>query len=250
MTVEFLIPIYNEEKILEKNIFKLYDYCRAQNFDFGWRIIAIVNGSTDRSFELASELARKYPDKTTAVNFVGKGKGLAVINYGIGSTADIIAYMDIDLSVSLGNISDLLEPLIRGGYDLAIGSRLLPESKVSRSLIRELISRGYNFISKIILGHKFSDLQCGFKAVKTEAFKKIAPFIKDNKWFFDTELIILADRFGYKIKEVPVRWEDDYSSKRKSKAPLLKNSGKFIIDLIKFKIRIAKVTKKFKEYDR
>jgi glycosyltransferase involved in cell wall biosynthesis len=249
MLIYFLLPVYNEEKILVKNVKKLLDYCRGQNFDFDWRIIIIVNGSIDKSFELACGLAREYPDKIKAVNIAGKGKGLAIINYGINSTADIIAFMDVDLAVSLENINDLLEPLVRGGYDMSIGSRLLADSKVSRSFIRELISQSYNFLSRIILGHKFSDLQCGFKAMKVEAFKKVVPFIKDNEWFFDTELIILAHHFGYKIKEIPINWKECRWEKRKSKAPLLKNSSKFIVKLLKFKIRIAKITREFKRHN-
>jgi selenophosphate synthetase-related protein len=114
----------------------------------------------------------------------------------------------------------------------------LPDSKINRSFIRELSSQSYNFLSKIILGHNFSDLQCGFKAIKVDVFNKIAPYIKDNKWFFDTELIFFTNYFGYKIKEMPVDWQENRYDKRKTKVNLIKDSFKFIINLIKLKIKI------------
>lgn len=241
MIVSFFLPVYNEEKILEKNVLKLLKYCREQNFNFEWRIVIVVNGSSDNSFALAEKLASANPEEITALNIVSPGRGNALKKTWLESEADILVYMDIDLAVSLENINDLLKPLIDGGYDMVVGSRLLPESKISRSFIRELSSQSYNFLSKIILGHKFSDLQCGFKAIKTPVFKKIAPFIKDNKWFFDTELIILAHRFGYKVKEIPVDWEECRWEERKSKVNLLRDSGKYIVDLLKFKIRITRI---------
>jgi glycosyltransferase involved in cell wall biosynthesis len=250
MLISFFLPVYNEEKILEQNVIKLLKYCREQNFNFAWRIIITVNGSSDNSFALGKKLASANPGEITALNIVSPGRGNALKKAWLESEADILVYMDIDLAVSLEDINDLLKPLVQGDYDMAIGSRLLPESKISRSFIRELSSQTYNFLSKIILGHNFSDLQCGFKAIKIKAFKKIAPFIKDNKWFFDTELIILAHRFGFKIKEIPVNWEECRWEKRKSKVNLLRDSSKYIADLLKFKVRIAKITREFKRNSR
>lgn len=247
MLISFFLPVYNEEKILEKNVLKLFKYCEEQNFNFDWRIIIVVNGSSDNSFILAEKLAGDSGGKIIALNIVSPGRGNALKKTWLENKADVLVYMDIDLAVSLDDIKDLINPIIKGDYDMAIGSRLLPESKISRSFIRELSSQTYNFLSKVILVHKFSDLQCGFKAIKREVFEKIAPFIKDNKWFFDTELIIIAHRLGFKIKEVPVDWEECRWDERKSKVNLLRDSSKYIADMLKFKIRVAKILKNAKK---
>ena len=139
--------------------------------------------------------------------------------------------MDIDLAVSLHNIPNLIKPLIQDNFDLVIGSRLLPRSKTARSALRTFSSKTYNLLSRLILGHNLSDLQCGFKAIKTKPFKHLIPYIKDNKWFFDTELIAFADYFGYRIKEIPVAWQENRYQARKSKVNLINDSIKFIINL-------------------
>ncbi|MEK9130358.1 MAG: glycosyltransferase [Patescibacteria group bacterium] len=244
MLIEFCLPVYNEEKILKSNILKLLDYCNKQNFNFDWQIVIINNGSKDNSKKIGQELFNEYFKKIKLENIKQSGRGRALKLYWQKSNADIIVYMDIDLAVSLNNISDLINPIIKENYDLVIGSRLLPDSKIKRSLLRELSSQTYNFLSKIILNHNFSDLQCGFKAIKTNVFKKIASYTKNNKWFFDTELIIFANHFGYKIKEIPVIWEENKYDQRKSKVNLIKDSIKFLINLIKLKIRLNQLNKK------
>ncbi len=238
MLIEFCLPVYNEEKILKSNTLKLLDYCNNQNFNFDWQIVIINNGSKDNCEKIGQELSNKYFKKIKLENIKQSGKGRALKFYLQKSNADIVVYMDIDLAVSLDNISDLVNPIIKENYDLIIGSRLLPDSKIKRSFLRELSSQTYNFLSKIILNHNFSDLQCGFKAIKTNVFKKIASYTKNNKWFFDTELIIFANHFGYKIKEIPVIWEENKYDQRKSKVNLIKDSIKFLIDLIKLKIKL------------
>lgn len=243
MTIEFCLPVYNEEKILKDNILKLFSYCQKQNFNFTWQIVIINNGSTDHSLPIANDLAKKYPKTIKVENIEQAGKGRAIKTYGLKNKADIIAYMDIDLAVSLNNISNLVNPIILNKADLVIGSRLLPNSKTSRTFFRGLSSQIYNFLAKIILGHNFSDLQCGFKAIKTSIFKKIIPYIEDNKWFFDTELIAYVNHFGYQVKEIPVDWSENRYQKRKSKLNLIKDGFKFLINLIKLRIQTLKVNK-------
>ncbi|PKL72191.1 hypothetical protein CVV26_02675 [Candidatus Kuenenbacteria bacterium HGW-Kuenenbacteria-1] len=237
MFIEFCLPVHNEEKILKSNVLKLFDYCNNQNFDFIWQIVIINNGSQDNSEKICKELSDKYK-KIKIENIKQAGKGCALKFYWQKSNADIIVYMDIDLAVSLKNIPDLINPITKENYDLTIGSRLLPDSKIKRSFIRELSSQVYNFLSRIILNHNFSDLQCGFKAIRTDIFKKIAPHIKNNEWFFDTELFVFAKYFGYKIEEIPVNWNENRYNQRKSKVNLIKDSIKFLINLIKLKIRL------------
>lgn len=242
MLIKFCLPIHNEEKILKHNVLKLLNYCEKQNFSFNWKIVLIINGSDDDSLQIVHKLSEQY-SKIKIENIQQAGRGQALKKYWSTSKADIMAYMDIDLAASLDNIPRLIDPIILNKADLVIGSRLLPESKISRSFIRELSSQGYNFLSRVILKHHFSDLQCGFKAIRTNNFKKIAPFIKDNKWFFDTELIIFAKYFNYTIKEIPIDWSENRYNKRKSKVNLVKDSVKFIINLIKLKQRILKFNK-------
>ena len=133
---------------------------------------------------------------------------------------------------------DSINNQIKNKADLTIGSRLLPESKIERSFIRELSSQSYNFLSRVILNHNFSDLQCGFKAIKNKTFKKISPHIKGDKWFFDTELVAFTNYFKFRVKEIPVNWSENRYDERKSKVNLLKDSIKFFINLIKLKIRV------------
>ncbi|MDD3102074.1 MAG: glycosyltransferase [Patescibacteria group bacterium] len=240
MFIEFCLPIYNEEKILKNNILKLLNYCNSQNFNFDWQIIILNNGSTDNSEKILRELNKEYPQKIKIDNIQQPGKGRAIKLYCLKSQADIIVYMDIDLAVSLKNIPDLIDPIIKERYDLVVGSRLLSTSKIERSFIRSLSSKVYNWLSKILFNHNLSDLQCGFKAIKADIFKKIIPYINDNKWFFDTELIIFTKYFGYKIKEIPVDWQENRYDQRKTKVRLLKDSFNFILNLVKLKMRLYK----------
>jgi len=243
MKIEFCIPIYNEEKILKNNVIKLLRFFQSQNYNFDWQIILVVNGSSDNSWAICQELKSEYAGLIECRNFPEPGRGQALKKYYLSSQADVLVYMDVDLAVSLNNISDLISPIIAGQADLVIGSRLMPDSKIERSFIRELSSQTYNFLSKVILGHNFSDLQCGFKAVRTEAFKKFADNIKDNKWFFDTELIAYAHHFGYRVKEIPVDWSENRWDQRKSKVNLLRDSLRFLVNLVKLKIRIINTKK-------
>lgn len=242
MRVDFCIPVYNEEKILKNNILKLFSYCQKQNFPFVWQIAIVVNGSDDKSFQIASHLAKQYK-QIKAINIKPAGRGQALKKYWLESPADIVVYMDVDLAVSLDNINDLIFPLLQNKADLVIGSRLLPEAKINRSFVRELSSQGYNFLSRLILNHHFSDLQCGFKAIRKDFFKKIAPYIKNNHWFFDTELIVFTNLFGGQIKEIPVDWSENRYEQRKSKVNLIKDSFKFLFNLIKLKIKIWQTKK-------
>jgi glycosyltransferase involved in cell wall biosynthesis len=238
MVIEFCLPVYNEEKIIKNNIWQLLSFLDSQKFSFTWHIRLAINGTTDQTPVIAERLALDFPGKIKITNMSAAGKGLAIKHCGENCKADIFVFMDIDLAVSLANIPALLSPIIADQADLVIGSRLLPESETERSYLREMSSQIYNFLSKIVLRHNFSDLQCGFKAIRTAAFKKIAPYIKDNKWFFDTEIIIFARHFGFRIKEIPVKWSENRYEKRGSKINLIRDSLKFIINLLVLRIRL------------
>lgn len=246
MLIDFCIPIYNENKLLEKNAAKVFEYCQKKNFPFSWRLVLIINGSTDNSLALAEKFSKASGGLVKVFKVVEKGKGLALREYWSSSEADIFLFMDIDLAASLDDVPALLKPLVDEGYDLAIGSRLLAESRIRRDFFRELTSQGYNFLSRLILGHKFSDLQCGFKAIKKTAFEQIAPYLKNSEWFFDTELLTLANFFTYRVKEIPVDWEENRYDQRKSKINLFKDSLKFLFLLLGLKKRIIKIKRQNK----
>jgi glycosyltransferase involved in cell wall biosynthesis len=241
-SIHFCLPVYNEEKILEANVLKLLKFLQKQDQSYDWQIVILVNGSSDSSASISNNLSRNHP-QIKFIEVKTGGRGNVLHYYWDKSTGDINIYMDIDLAVSLDNIPHLINPLLNDEADLVIGSRLLPNSKIERSFLRELSSQTYNFLSKIILRHNFSDMQCGFKAVKTEKFKKIASHIKDKKWFFDTELIAFGKHFGWKITEIPVDWSENRYDERKSKVNIIRDSLKFLINLTKLKIRLIKTPK-------
>lgn len=210
-SVEVVIPIYNEERELAGNIHKLHSFLEQSLFGYDWSITIADNASTDSSLRLAKSLAKKLP-RLSVVHLDKKGRGRAVKTTWLASRADIVAYMDVDLSTDLAGFPVLLKALEKG-YDLAIGSRLLPKSKVEgRTPKREILSRGYNILIKLFFQTNFSDAQCGFKAVNRHAVKALLPHIADDAWFFDSELLITAEKLGYKIYESPVIWIDNPGS--------------------------------------
>lgn len=210
-SVDIIIPIYNEEEELEASISKLYHFNKLYLKEYDWQITIADNASRDRSLEIARKLARKYKN-VAYTHFEQKGRGRAVKTSWQRSKKDILVYMDVDLSTDLKSLPVLIRSLTTG-YDIAIGSRLKSESKViGRPLKREILSRTYNILIKILFNVKFSDAQCGFKAVTKKVVEELIPKIIDNAWFFDSELLILAEKSGFKIYEVPVYWVDNPGS--------------------------------------
>ena len=208
-TVDVVVPVYNEEQALSRNIVILADFMRA-NLPNPWQIIIADNASTDQTSAVADMLCERY----TGINYLHipqKGRGRALKAAWMDSTADIVSYMDVDLSTDLSHLPPLLTSL-ELGYDVAIGSRLSRGSRVTRSLKREIVSRGYNMLVKSMFFTPFQDAQCGFKALTRRAAEAIVPHVKNDNWFFDTELLIIAAKRGYKINQVPVKWDDDPTS--------------------------------------
>jgi len=243
MLIDFCLPIKNESLILKNNLNKLLSYCRQSNFDFSWRIIGVINGSTDDSVLIFQNFKEDYPAEIDFYEIKEPGRGGALKKYWSQSEADIFVYMDADLAVSLDNIPRLIDPLIRNEGDLSIGSRLIKTASVERRLSREIISRVYNSLSRFLLSHRIFDLQCGFKAVRREAFQKLAPFLEENMWFFDTELAVLADRLGYRLIEVPVDWRENRFSRRSSTVKILRDSLLFLKNLRDFRKRLKSIKK-------
>lgn len=210
-SLEVVIPIYNEEKELEESIKKLHSFLQKNLAGYAWFITVADNASTDKSFTIGRKISRKLP-KVRIIHVDNKGRGIAVKKVWERSKADILAYMDVDLSTDLMDLPPLLQALQKD-YDIAIGSRLLSGSEViSRPFKREILSRIYNILIKIFFRTHFSDAQCGFKAVTKRVVKNLLPHIQDNAWFFDSELLIVGEKVGYRIYEEPVVWIDNPGS--------------------------------------
>lgn len=213
MKILITIPVLNEEKELEKNIKILADFL-AKNFKYDWEIEIADNGSTDKTQSIGERMAHEANSKVKYLRLEERGRGRALKKSWFKSDADIVSYMDVDLSTNLTAFPPMIKK-ITNGADVATGSRLMKTSRIKRQIKREILSRGYNILIKLMFQNKFSDAQCGFKAISRKAAKELLPKTKDNEWFFDTELLLLAERYGYKIGEVPVEWIEDLDSRVK-----------------------------------
>ena len=211
--IDIVVPVLNEEKILQKSIMTLDEYM-AKHLPYRYQITIADNGSQDKTLEIAKNLAEKH-QSVQVVSLAERGRGRALKRVWQNSSADILTYMDVDLSTSLDDFLPMIQPLVAGEAGVAIGSRLTKGSKTTRGVKREFISRCYNNIIKWTSGTKFSDAQCGFKAIRRDVAAKFLPKIKDNEWFFDTELLIKTERAGVPIHEQPVTWTEDTDSRVK-----------------------------------
>ncbi|MDX6725682.1 MAG: hypothetical protein QOK49_487 [Baekduia sp.] len=209
--VDVVVPVYNEQAALASSIRRLHAFL-TESFPFSWRIVVADNASTDATPRIAAALAAQLPG-VTHLRLDRKGRGLALREAWSHSTARVVSYMDVDLSTDLRALLPLVAPLLSGHSDVAIGSRLAYGAKVVRGPKREVISRSYNKILHAALRVHFTDAQCGFKAATAAAAAELLPQIRDDGWFFDTELLVLAGRAGLRIHEVPVDWVDDPDSR-------------------------------------
>lgn len=209
--LDIVVPVYNEEADLEDCVRCVDQYLRHE-FPYPARITIADNASTDRTLEIGSRLAETM-DNVRIAHLDAKGRGRALKAVWGASDADVVAYVDVDLSTDLNAMMPLVAPLISGHSDVSIGSRLAKSSRVVRGPKREFISRSYNLILKTTMRARFSDAQCGFKAIRTDVARQLLPLVKDTGWFFDTELLVLSERVGLRIAEVPVDWIDDPNSK-------------------------------------
>jgi putative flippase GtrA len=210
-SIDVVVPVYNEVESLGSSIAYLHHYL-LERFPFSFRVTIADNGSTDGTWELAQELERELA-YVWALRLNEKGRGRALHTVWSESDASVLVYMDVDLSTDLSALLPLVAPLLSGHSDLAIGSRLTRGARVVRGPKRELISRSYNALLHATLGARFSDAQCGFKAIRADRAHELLPLVQDRGWFFDTELLVLAERSGLRIHEVPVDWTDDPDSR-------------------------------------
>jgi putative flippase GtrA len=209
--VEVVVPVHNEQQVLEASVERLHGYL-ATSFPFAFRITIADNASTDATWLLAKRLAERFPD-VRAVHVAEKGRGRALRQVWSASDAEVVAYMDVDLSTGLEALLPLVAPLLSGHSDLAIGTRLANGAAVVRGPRRELVSRCYNLLLRTAMRARFTDAQCGFKAGRTEVVQALLPAVEDQAWFFDTELLLAAQHHGLRIHEVPVDWVEDTDSR-------------------------------------
>ncbi|MDT3396475.1 bifunctional glycosyltransferase family 2/GtrA family protein [Streptomyces sp. B1866] len=209
--LDVVIPVYNEEKDLESCVLRLHEHLTRTFPYYGFRITIADNASTDTTPLIAARLAATM-ERVASVRLEQKGRGRALRTVWSQSDAPVLAYMDVDLSTDLNALLPLVAPLMSGHSDLAIGSRLASGSRVVRGRKREFISRAYNLILRGSLAARFSDAQCGFKAIRKDVAERLLPLVEDTGWFFDTEMLVLAERAGLRIHEVPVDWVDDPNS--------------------------------------
>ncbi|MBI5103803.1 MAG: bifunctional glycosyltransferase family 2/GtrA family protein [Solirubrobacterales bacterium] len=210
-TVDVVVPVHNEQGALPASIRRLHDHLSAE-LPFAWRIVIADNASTDETARVAAALAADLPG-VEVLDLDRKGRGRALRAAWSRSDADVLCYMDVDLSTDLRALLPLVAPLVSGHSDLAIGTRLARGARVERGPKRELISRTYNHLLRLTLHARFTDAQCGFKAIRRDAAQRLLPEVRDEAWFFDTELLVLAQREGLRIHEVPVDWVDDPDSR-------------------------------------
>jgi glycosyltransferase involved in cell wall biosynthesis len=209
--LDIVVPVYNEQSILADSVHRLHRHLR-EDFPFSARITIADNASIDDTAQIATELAAELSD-VRVVRVPEKGRGRALHAVWSTSDAPVLVYMDVDLSTDLAALAPLVAPLASGHSDLAIGTRLGRGSRIVRGAKREVISRCYNLILKSALAARFSDAQCGFKAIRADVAERLLPHVTDTGWFFDTELLVLAERSGLRIHEVPVDWVDDLDSR-------------------------------------
>ena len=209
--LDIVIPVYNEQAVLADSVRRLHGFL-AERLLVPARITIADNASTDATPEIAARLADEL-DLVRVVRLEQKGRGGALRQAWMTSDAPVLAYMDADLSTDLAALAPLIAPLISGHSDVAIGTRLRGGAQVIRGAKREVISRCYNLLLRSTLAAGFSDAQCGFKAIRADAAAKLLPLVTDTGWFFDTELLVLAQRAGMRIHEVPVDWIDDADSR-------------------------------------
>ncbi len=208
-SLDIVIPVLNEERDLPPNTERLHDFL-ARNMDgYDWRIVIADNGSTDSTPDVCKRLSEKHP-RVGYIRLEQRGRGRALKRAWTESRADIVAYTDVDLSTDIESLPALVRAVENEGYDIAIASRLTRGAQVvGRSFKREFVSRGYSALFRAMFLTGFRDAQCGFKVLSRRAADEVVPLVRDTGWFFDTELLIIAEKNGYRIKEVPVKWTED-----------------------------------------
>ena len=246
MKIEICLPIKNEASILSANLNELKDFLvdnKEDSFRERTRVSLMVNGSLDDSFKIAQTYANKFPHLFSCSYIKESGKARAIKASWDKSEADILVFMDADFVVPLSYLTSIIKPLQTNDTDIVIASRYLAQSQLKRSFFKVFISQTYISLSQKILGLNHSDFQCGFKAIKKEAYHKLRPQLQDDNYFFDTELLLFARHHNLRVKEVPVTWQEHSNKVRKTKIKPISDSFIFIKNLFKLKRRYRDLAK-------
>jgi glycosyltransferase involved in cell wall biosynthesis len=234
-----LLPAYNEATVLPWSVRTLAAYATQSLSDYDWRIVVVDNGSTDNTPAVIADVQKTFP-RLELLRIPQKGRGRALKTAWTDIDYDISLYMDVDLAVALEAVRPVVDAVVNQAADIAVGSRYAPNAKIERSLSRSITSVGYNVLTKLIVGIKTRDAQCGFKAVRKDVVLQLLPLVRDAKWFFDTELLVVAERRGLRVVEVPVSWVETRPALRKSKVKVLQTIMEYIVDLCRLRWAIIR----------
>jgi glycosyltransferase involved in cell wall biosynthesis len=232
--VSISIPVYNEEKLVESSVRTLVHFLRESSFPYPYTIVIVDNGSVDATLACGARLEETFPGVVSVLSLAEKGKGRA-IREGWKKPGDVLAFMDVDLSSDLGSFRTLIDAVVVDGNAIAVGNRLGKNSRIyGRRLVREMVSWAYNFLVRSVFHSNLPDHQCGFKAIRREAYERLSPKIEETGWFFDTELLVLAQRQRYTICSVDIHWTDN----RESKVSLGRTSREMFASMLAFRRRL------------
>lgn len=232
MKLLIAIPAYNEEKVIRKNVLKLYYFCKEKFSQHEWKIVVADNNSTDKTKKIVFELLKEHGE-IRYLFIPQKGKGGAIRAAWEKFEADIYCFMDADLATDLSALPALISAIEKEGNDISCGSRYVRGSKVQRSFLRKITSLGYRFLLKLLLGMRIKDAPCGFKAINRRVKESILPLVQNNEWFFDSELVILAEKKEYKIKEIPIVWREEVENGRESRVKMATLIGEYIRNIFR-----------------
>lgn len=232
--ISIVIPVYNEEAIMNQTMKTLRDFCQKNLRDYDWRIVIADNNSTDDTAKIAKEMEKESAGKIFYKFIAQKGKGLAIKKSWESFESDIYIFMDADLATDLSAMPILIKE-IENGNDIVIGSRFAKGSSAKRSIIRKVTSKIFSLITRSMFGLKIKDYPCGFKGANKNVIKNILPQVKNDQFFFDTELVIRSAASGIKIKEIPVIWQDRDRNKSKSNVNIIKVTKEYLRELKKLR---------------
>lgn len=234
-----LLPAYNEATVLPWTVQTLEAYAQVNLKEYAWQIVVVDNGSTDNTTAVISALQSKHPC-LEYMRIPRKGRGLALRTAWTSLDYDLSLYMDVDLAVALEAVRPIIDAVAQKRADIAIGSRYAPGAKIERSLSRSITSVGYNLLTKLIIGLRVKDAQCGFKAIRKDVAVSLFPAVRDQNWFFDTELLSLAEHKKIKIQEIPVSWVETRPMLRKSKVKVIRTIIDYIFSLLRLRWRFIR----------
>lgn len=238
MRALIVIPAYNEERVIGHTLQKLYEFCLGQLSHYQWSIVVSDNNSQDATARRVKDFSERHP-RVLYVFHPEQGKGGAIRRAWEGFDADIYCFMDADLSSDLSALPALLDAVSKDGFDVAYGSRYARESRVFRSWSRRLVSLAYRIALRILLHTRIHDAPCGFKAISRKVRDRLLPEIKNNAWFFDSELVLVAEKKGYRICEIPVLWRETVVSGRKSRVRIWKLGREYICEILSLRKRVS-----------